>query len=94
MKRIELKLILAGLAAIACLIFLLTGCQESEQTVAGPKLRDQLLSLDNTEAGRQWKEAFGDNIETAQGFNLFLLNDAYSRFNKRITALEAKDPNE
>ncbi len=87
MKKLEVLLIITFLLAIALLI---CGCNETQ----APKLRSQLLSLDNTEAGKQWKDAFGDNVETAQSFNLFLLNDAYMKFNKRITALEAKDPNE
>ncbi len=87
MKKLEVLLIITFLLAIALLI---CGCNETQ----APKLRSQLLSLDNTEAGKQWKDAFGDNVETAQSFNLFLLNDAYMKFNKRITALEAKDPND
>lgn len=91
MKKFEVFLVVMCLLAIA---LLLCGCNETQKIQETPTLRNQLLSLDNTKAGRQWKEAFGDNIETAQSFNLFLLNDAYTKFNKRITDLEAKDPND
>ncbi len=78
------------LTILLMVVILITGCQESQQK---PSLRDQLIRLDNTKAGQQWKEAFGDNAETRQAFNLMLLNDAYSKFGRRIAVLEAADPN-
>lgn len=82
-------------AILITLSFVACGCQEEAQVQAQrPTLRAQLISLDNTQAGKQWKEAFGDSVETAQSFNLALLNDAFTKFNQRITALEAQDPNE
>ena len=78
------------LTILLMVVVILSGCQESE---TNPKLLDQLIRLDTTKAGKQWKEAFGDDIETKQSFNLMLLNDAYSKFGKRLTALENPDPN-
>lgn len=91
MRKTEMCLITIILLVLS---FLLCGCNEVQNTTNQPRLIDQLVLLDNTQAGRKWKAAFGDNIETRQSFNLMLLNDAYSKFNNRITALEVKDPNE
>ncbi len=71
------------LAIALMLVVILTGCQE-------PTLRSQTIALNTTVAGFQWAEAFGDNVDTAQSFNLMILNEQYAKLDKKITAVEGK----
>ena len=85
MKRLEVILIVVILAGIA---FLVCGCTPAQEQ---PTLRSATMTLNTTLAGMQWKEAFGDSVDTAQSFNLTLLNEEFDKLKKRIEALEGSD---
>lgn len=85
MKTIEVISIVVILTILTGLTFLLCGCTPVE-----PTLRSQTMALNTTVAGYQWSAAFGDSVESAQGFNIRLLNQEFDKLKKRIEVLEKK----
>ena len=88
-KSIEVFLIITILGGLAVL---LCGCEVAQLTPP-PTLRSQTMTLDTSFAGLQWKEAFSDSVDSAQSFNLWLLNAEFDKLKKRIEGLEVKNAN-
>ena len=84
MKKLEITIVMACLMFLVGIVFLLAGCNAQNK----PVLIDQLISLNTTVEGYQWKEAFGNTIESRQSFNLRIINDQWKVINKRIESLE------
>ena len=88
MKRIEVMLlvvILVGVSSLMC------GCSVAQPKTQEPTLRSQTMALNTSVAGYQWAEAFGDSVDTAQSFNLSLLNAEFASLKKSIEELEKKE---